>query len=311
MTRILSLALLWTLTLAAQDPGAAASIELRGLSGALLPLAAPDRITIAIFLRPEQEWSKKALEDLEELRRHYGEEKVRFVAVWAIEDPADRWRSFEAPWIELFDGQRVASRSQHVVAYPTTAIIGTDASTKFRLPSRPPEYRDHIEGALRSALGLDALPKAPEPAPTQPWHRHLHLAERLFARGEIDAAASALARAETEGAVVAELLPLRTELALAHGELDEARPWVAEMVARSPEDPRILLLAGRFARRDGRPEEAERYLRPLLATSPHDLVLTLELGQALEALGRDVEAAELYRHALEKVREREEREGGG
>jgi Flp pilus assembly protein TadD len=83
------------------------------------------------------------------------------------------------------------------------------------------------------------------------------------------------------------------------------------MVARSPEDPRILLLAGRFARRDGRPEEAERYLRPLLATSPHDLVLTLELGQALEALGRDEEAAELYRHAIEKVREREEREGGG
>jgi tetratricopeptide (TPR) repeat protein len=309
MPSLITLALLGALLV--QDPGPAAAIELVDLAGAARPLAVADRTTVAIFLRPKQEWSELAIRDLEELSEHYREQKVRFVAVWAVEDPVDRWKSFELPWLELLDRERVASRSQHVVAYPTTAIIGTDGATAFRLPSRPPEYRGQIEEALRAALGLTEIPEAPEPAPAQPWHRHLHLAERLFARGEIDAAAAALARAEKEGGGRIELLPLRTELALEHGELEAARPWVAELIAHAPEDPKILFLAGRFARRDGRAAEAEGTLRPLLATSPHDLDLVLELGQALEALGRAAEAAELYRHAIEKVRAREERDRGG
>ena len=281
-------------------------LELEDLNQKPQPLAIADTWTVALFLRPEQEWSKGAITDLEAVRAHLpsaARAKVRLVAVWVIAEPKERWRSLPEPWLELFDKDRAAARHQHVVAYPTTAILTPDGSTITRIPSRPHGFARQIENALRFALELPPLPEVAEIA-SQPWRRHVHLAERLRDKGEFAAAIDALAEAEKLGADRAAWLPVRATVALDLADLVGARGWVEELEQIAAGEPETQFIAGRFARLDGRPAEAEKLLRPLLAISPHNLNLALELGRTLEALDRAAEAAEIYRKALEGVIER-------
>ena len=288
-------------------PAPDAPIELRAGDGSMQPLAVDDILTIALFLRPEQEWSKKAITALAEVRAALPaaeRARTRLVAVWVVATDDERWHPFGEPWVELLDTARVAARHQKVVAYPTTAVIRGDGSTLVRIPSLPPDCSRRLGNELRAALGLPPLAD-PTRTETQPWRRHLHLAERLRDKGESVAAVDALAEAERLGAERSEWLPVRATLALDLSDLDGARAWIEELIALAPEEPATTFLRGRLARLEGRFADAEVLLRPLLAIAPHRIDLILEFGAVLEGLGRFEEAAKLYRRALEGVDGRE------
>ncbi len=273
------------------------------------------KIVVAVFFRPDQAMSQKALADLERLYEKY---KGKDVAVLAITPELNQAENIKAlidkeklGYPVLLDEGRKVYGDWGVFVYPTTGILDKDARLYRYVASYDWKYADAVETYVRLALGEINQAQADEILnPTQvvelspakkKAQRHMNLAEHLAARQMPDKAA-----AEYEAAIESDptLVEARVKygfLLLKTGSAAKAMENFKKAAEMDARDKRAETGLGASKVALGDVDGGIAVLEDALKLNTKPALTLYELGLAYEKKGAFDKAAESYRKAIESL----------
>ncbi|MHC4305371.1 MAG: multiheme c-type cytochrome [Planctomycetota bacterium] len=282
--------------------GAAGELGLEQLKG---------QPAVLVFWRPQQELSLKALRDVEALLEELGEDRLRVLAVDSARSSAQEVQSALAgknlSYAVVLDPQRELYGQAGVIVSPTTLLLDADGVLRFRLASRPHQYRQVVSARVRFLLGDIAqaqMDREIEPTVLKIDHelaaawRMYNLGRRLQSEGKADEAIAMFEKAVSQYPSLGEARCALGFTRLASGDLEAAAQHFQTALTYQPDSPLARLGQAAVLARTQRSQQAEQILLSLLGHQSIAVRVRYELGRIYRARGEDGMAATVFEDAL-------------
>ena len=281
------------------------------VQGKPVVLTLKDKAHLLLFWKPDQEFSRAALNDLEAVIGKYGGKGVAGIAV-AVRPGS---QSVAPPILPvsyplLVDREGKAAEEYGVIVLPSTALIGSDGILTFYLPSRNSHYRDIIEGRLQLLLGeitakdledrLGRLGEASGDAREKAQARYAS-AHQFSAEARWTEAADELHEALK---LAPDFIDARLQLGYAYLEGGHPEKGLREFEAvlkRAPGSPGAKMGVGIAKLRLGELEAGIEQLERAVVLNPNPVRGYFELGLAYERKGDLKKALHNYKWAIKKL----------
>ena len=290
------------------------TLEFETVEGKPFPVAkSRAKVLLLVFVRSDQEPSKKALESVERLCTSLGKEGFEAFAIVPLgkdeqleKEAFGKGRAFST----LIDRGREVSGSLRVIVTPTTFVLDEKRTVVVEYPGYDPSYERVIEGWSRFAFGmisrkeLDRIltPPTQEQSPeVLKASRHIQLAKALVEHGQEELALAEVVKA-TE--VAPEYVPGHIEAGLLYltmEKYEEALARFEKALKLEPENHEALLGMGMTLSAKGKLDEAEQTLLEAIRLNPRPERAHYELGKVYEKKGDKERALFHYKEALKKI----------
>jgi len=277
-------------------------------SGAKVQVPDPQRTTLLLFLRPDQEQSRRAIQ---EAKAALGEfQNVQVVAIVSGHESTQKLETFakELPWPAAGDAEYEIIGRLNVHVWPTAILVAKDGLELGRLRGLGQSFGAHLTAYLAFASGaidqatlqqrLTAGSVVSDSA-QQMARRHLQVAQRLLEKGLIEQAGQevdrGLALAGQDAALQlarARILLLSNQSRQAMAALDNIDPKAAH-----PADIHTLRGAALLALGDAQKATAE--LEQALKLNPNPAEAHYFLAIAYQRQGQPDKAAASFKAAFE------------
>jgi tetratricopeptide (TPR) repeat protein len=269
------------------------------------------RPAVLVFWRPQQDLSLEALRDVEALLEELGEDRLRVLAVDSARSSAQEVQSALAgqnlSYPVVLDPQRALYGQAGVIVSPTTFLLDADGVLRFKVASRPHQYRQVVRARLRYVLGdIDEAQMDREIEPTvlkidhelaAAW-RMYNLGRRLQSEGKADEAVAMFEKAVSQYPSLGEARCALGFTRLASGDLEAAAGHFQTALTYQPDAPLARLGQAAVLARTQRPQQAEQILLSLLGHQSIAVRVRYELGRIYHARGEDNMAATYFEDAL-------------
>ncbi len=273
------------------------------------------KLVVAVFFRPDQEASQKALSDLQKLYDKYSGKGVVFLAITPELEQEQKIRDLvEKEHIKfpvLLDAGRKVYGDWGVFLYPTTGILDKETKLYKHVASYNRQYGETVEAYIRLLLGeinkeqLDAILNPKEMTELTPEQkkaqRHMNLAGRMIERKLLDKAAAEYEQAIESDPKLVEAHVKYGFLLLKMGNGQKAMENFKKAIELDPKAPDAEAGLGSAHVALGEVDKGIEVLEGALKMNPKPARTHYELGLAYEKKGAFDKAAENYRKAIDEL----------
>lgn len=289
-------------------------MSVRTLEGKVATLSSRERLTVIVFWRENQSFSRRALRDLEQIREEFDKKEVGIFAIAegsiSLASVKRTVKNLGLSYPVYLDSDHKAEENYGVIIFPSTGIIGPDGRLKFYLPSRNSNYREIIRGRLQVELGLTSerefqqrIQKIGEEMGDERVRadEHLKIGLRLVRRGNFTEAVQEFNQAIDLDPGLADAHLALGYAYLDTGETEQAQKEFEWVLQRRPLSPGARVGVGISKVRLGRLDEGIETLKKAVGLNPDPVLGYYELGMAYEKKGDLEQALHAYKWAVRKL----------
>jgi len=273
------------------------------------------KVVVAVFFRPDQDASQKALADLQKVYDKYASKGVVFLAITPELEQENKIRELvdkeKIKYPILLDAGRKVYGDWGVFLYPTTGILDRETKLFKHVPSHNRAYADTVEAYVRLCLGeinqeqLNAILNPKELAELTPEQkkaqRHMNLAGRMVERKLYDKAAEEYAQAIESDPALVEAHVKYGFVLLKAGNPAKAKENFTKALELDPKAQDAEAGLGSSEVALGNVDKGIEVLEGALKLNTKPARTHYELGVAYEKKGALDKAAENYRKAVEAL----------
>ncbi len=273
------------------------------------------RITLVIFIRPDQGSSVNAMKILQKIYPEFSSKGVEFLAIVSETDQKNNIpvlvQKENITFPVLFDENRKVYGAWGTILYPTTGIVGKDGKLAVQVPMCDWKFKDTVVGNLKLALGEiskeqleeELNPKANETvAPgLAKAQRHMMLAEDLMKRQMYTDACKQLSAAVKSAPDLTDAHIKYGFALLSKGDTKKAGEQFTLALKQEPKSNDAKTGLGSCLVAQGQVDKGIELLTEASKLNPQPARAYFELGKAYEKKGAFDKAAEYYRKSAEKL----------
>ena len=273
------------------------------------------KVTLVLFVRPDQKNSQSAMADLQKLMDKYGPKGLAVVAMTPETQQATELKDVvekeKITYPALLDEGKKVYGEWGAFLFPTTAVLDKEGKMIMPIPSYNRTYPDVMEGYVQYALGeigkeqLDAIvnPKGsvrltPEQKNAE---RHMMLGQRMIDRKLIDKAAEEYGQAVESDPTLVDAHIKYGYVLLKLGDSAKALEQFTKALELDPKAEEASTGLGSVQVSTGNFDKAIEVLEANIKTNPKPARAHYELGVAYEKKGVFDKAAEHYKKAAEEL----------